>query len=279
MNDQRHDDEFEEFLDGKSKLTERYTALGREEPPPEIDARILAAARDSAKIHRLEFGPRGGWLKPVALAATVLLSFSLVMNIVIDMPVRFEQVITGSSDRPADAGATMREEKGGIQEPNLSVSSSTAAVDGADAGESVIGRARSADDAAALAPLPLAEISVQARRLAGLDFGAAMLIVTDYVAATDRQRRADDSRSFTARRQAPAKAESVRDRPSSPAPAEPAPVSTDERDRAADPESWLREIASLSAAGANEAADERLVEFLDRYPDHPVSVKIRGRGE
>lgn len=272
MNDQRHDDEFEEFLDGRSKMTERYTALGREEPPPEIDARILAAARDSAKIHRPAFGPRGGWLKPVALAATVLLSFSLVMNIVIDTPVRYEQVITGKSDRPGDAEATMREEKDGLQEPNLPVAPSMAVTDGADARESAIGSGRSADDTAASAPSNLAEISVQFRRITEVDFTAARLIVTDYIAAADRQQNADDSSSFAARRQAFAKTESVRDRPASPAPA-------DDHDRAADPESWLREIASLSAAGETEAADARLVEFLDRYPEHPVSVKIHGRGD
>lgn len=55
--------------------------------------------------HEAEYGPRGGWLKPAALAATVLLSLSVVLNILVDSPDRFEQVgarqpVTGPAVQP-----------------------------------------------------------------------------------------------------------------------------------------------------------------------------------
>jgi len=144
-------------------------------------------------------GPRGGWLKPATLVATVLLSFSLVMNIVIDAPVRYEQVGSGIIDAP-DAPAIR-------------------------------------DDAAA-----------RARRAVDADLVGALLTVTRFTA------RADQS------------GESPGEWPGA-------------QHASSETETLLRAIAGLSAAGDRAAAGERLIEFLVRYPDHPVSVKIRGRGE
>ena len=45
-----------------------------------------------------------------------------------------------------------------------------------------------------------------------------------------------------------------------------------------DPESVLRDIERLKAGGESAAAGTLLDEFLVRYPDHPVSVKIRQQG-
>lgn len=143
---------------------------------------------------RADNGPRGGWLKPAALAATVLLSFSLVMNIVIDVPPRYEQV--GS-----DAGAVSRE------------------------------------------PAGRKEATGQARRAVDANPAAALLTAAAFAADAGRAGNRQDADD--------APDESL---------------------------AMLRAIADLAAVGEVAAARERLVEFLVRYPDHPVSVTIYGQG-
>jgi hypothetical protein len=57
------------------KVRERYRALGRDEPPPELDARSLAPARRAAAR------PRRRWVLPVSIAAVVVLSVSVALQV------------------------------------------------------------------------------------------------------------------------------------------------------------------------------------------------------
>jgi hypothetical protein len=59
------------------KLAERYRALGREEPPAGLDARILAAARRAASARP---GLRR-WALPLSLAAVIVLSVTVTLQI------------------------------------------------------------------------------------------------------------------------------------------------------------------------------------------------------
>lgn len=58
------------------KVRERYRALGREEPPPELDARILDTARRAAARPG-----RRRWVLPVSIAAVVVLSVSVALQL------------------------------------------------------------------------------------------------------------------------------------------------------------------------------------------------------
>lgn len=79
-------EDFDEYLSGGSRVSQQYAALGGERPPAELDARILVEAERAAKIRTLPLTwKRRRWMGSVALAATVLLSFSLVMNIVTEV--------------------------------------------------------------------------------------------------------------------------------------------------------------------------------------------------
>lgn len=278
MNDTGQDKEFEAFLAGESRLDEQYRQLGHEEPPAGVDARIHAAAADAVQARHRDRGPRGGWLKPVALAATVLLSFSLVMNMVIDAPNRYEKVVTRPADTPSDDTVASREPRRPTPALKPSAIVPEIAADGLAAGAPVAGT-MSADDEPDGSAGPLDEIAVQVRRAAELDIENGLLIVADYVATADRERQNAPPALFANARKAVAKAEGESKRPAPGARAQDAAASGDERDRAGDPESWLREIASLNAAGSKAAAADRLGEFVARYPDHPVSVKIRGRSD
>lgn len=266
MTDPRDDKDFAAFLSGEpgSEPASRYTELGSEEPPPEVDARILAEARHAAEVRRRELGPRGGWLKPIALAATVLLTFSVVMNLVIDTPARFEQVVTAKTKS---------------RQPYKVAPDKSAAMD--------LARRADADQAP---PKALEEIMVTARKKSESlqnvpmavsayqsevdDIGlySALDVVAEYVAAANIPTEAGQLPAISRERQQLGK--SAVDQPVATAPAR-GIASGDERAPEDDPESLLRAIAQLHASGADAAAGERLEEFLDRYPDHPVSIDIR----
>ncbi len=300
MTEQPHDKDFAAFLDGKSDLAERYAELGREEPPPQVDARILAEARAAAKIHRAEFGPRGGWLKPVALAATVLLSFSLVMNVVIESPTRFEQVVTESAQTGAGGGANVPAKKlraltpppAGPNQPSATIPEERYpaldelwVADGDSIARTEIELDPGVDDlATAVNQAELARsvetMTVSARRIGG---DARLLIVSEYVAAAEAKfvsglAGAPEMKSTLAgktEKSQPVTADSV---------VTDARLAFGEKNQPDDgaeekpdgsPEAQLRDIERLRAEGESRSALVRLEEFVERYPDHPVSIQIR----
>jgi hypothetical protein len=56
------------------RVSERYRALGREQPPPELDAAILAASR---RRH-------ARWVVPVSIAAVVVLAVGVTLRVQIE---------------------------------------------------------------------------------------------------------------------------------------------------------------------------------------------------
>jgi hypothetical protein len=57
-----------------ARVSERYRALGREQPPPELDAAILAASR---RRH-------SRWVVPVSIAAVVVLAVGVTLRVQIE---------------------------------------------------------------------------------------------------------------------------------------------------------------------------------------------------
>jgi hypothetical protein len=271
VTDQRDDKEFEAFLAGESELTDRYVELGREEPPPELDAYILAKARNAAKIHQAEFGPRGGWLKPVALAATVLLSFSVVMKTGVDTPTRFEQVSSTSMQKPARLNAEILVKEAGAPEAqrkmeNLLISNGLEEITVTLRKQSVESK-----DVSLGVSAVRSEVSLT-------DRDAALSIVAEYVAAADSDRIEADAIES---RFLPEEEQSRTAMPGSIA-AEKFMSSVNEPeaddDLWMDPELMLQEIERLNTGSSSAEAAMLLDEFLARYPDHPVSVNIRQQG-
>jgi hypothetical protein len=265
--DQQHNDEFESFLAGESELSDRYAELGHEQPPPEIDARILAEARRAAKLRKIRFGPRGGWLKPVALAATVLLSLSIVLNIIMEAPIRYEPAISESIEA----------------EPATPARKALRATPEKPAGAPVRGQAMADDEMAETMPRSTGQITAAQKPLAeqpgvgrpGPGKDAALLIVAGYVAALDSGQA--DTKGFALMEKA-RRTQSAAERV-----AEPDTTTEDQRradgnpgaNLAANPDAMLLEIDRLSSGGAITEAHDRLDQFLHRFPDHPVSKKIR----
>jgi hypothetical protein len=99
-----HEDEFETYLRQRSVLPGRPSSLEGIEPPKDLDAIVLDKARRA--IHapppmRLYRAPR--WALPVALAATILLSFSVVLNISLTTRPSGQHALTDQTSRASGA--------------------------------------------------------------------------------------------------------------------------------------------------------------------------------
>lgn len=81
------DRDFEKYLEGDSSLSRAYRASATDSPPVSIDKAVrdaLAAEHAETAVQRSRFHEWHRVLVPMAAAATVLLSFSLVMQLVLD---------------------------------------------------------------------------------------------------------------------------------------------------------------------------------------------------
>ncbi|MDH4173166.1 MAG: hypothetical protein OEW96_12875 [Betaproteobacteria bacterium] len=81
--------------DRDTRVSERYRALAREEPPPELDAAILAAARRR----------RARWAVPVSIAAVVVLAVGVTLRVQIEERKDAEQIALSPQVMQAPAPA------------------------------------------------------------------------------------------------------------------------------------------------------------------------------
>ncbi|MDH5577304.1 MAG: hypothetical protein OEZ09_02515 [Betaproteobacteria bacterium] len=81
--------------DRDTRVSERYRALAREEPPPELDAAILAAARRR----------RARWAVPVSIAAVVVLAVGVTLRVQIEERKDAEQIALSPQVMQAPAAA------------------------------------------------------------------------------------------------------------------------------------------------------------------------------
>jgi hypothetical protein len=71
----------DEYLKGDSDVSRQYRELGRDEVPPELDRRVLAAARDAVANEGTQRSRSWlRWSAPVALAASVVLVITVVLE-------------------------------------------------------------------------------------------------------------------------------------------------------------------------------------------------------
>ncbi len=76
------DKELEEFLAGTSPVSRAYRARADAEPPGEIDAAVLAAAREA--VGTQPRSTRYGWPYAIGIAATLVLGVALVLQIAVE---------------------------------------------------------------------------------------------------------------------------------------------------------------------------------------------------
>lgn len=85
VNEHVSDMELERYLRRRDRLSQEYAALGSEGPPAELDVQVLERARRALdEDSRSPFWRRANWPRITALAATVVLSFALVVRLAIE---------------------------------------------------------------------------------------------------------------------------------------------------------------------------------------------------
>jgi hypothetical protein len=92
------DRELEDFLARRSRVTAAWRELPGEEPPPALDARVRALAAAELRPQERERAAPLRWLRPAALAATLVLSISLVLRLDREAEPPAERLASGPVD-------------------------------------------------------------------------------------------------------------------------------------------------------------------------------------
>ena len=257
MNEPREDRELQNYLDGKSDESRQYAQLGAEEPPPDVDARILAEAERAVKVRKLP-AHRAPPFKAFAWAAVVVLSFSLVLNILFREPALDPLPATAPLARESDAPVIYAEREQAEMGETVVTARKSERKYAAQANEEV------PPEQPAAAPLPASPGRLAASAddadtfvgLAGTASGYAqdsvtgsLQVVTEYF-EDDRKTAADTRQSLLESMSAPAEIE----------------------------DDALRRILRLHEGGETATALHELSEFRERFPEHPVSVRLEELG-
>ncbi|HXJ10505.1 MAG TPA: hypothetical protein VNH12_13450 [Burkholderiales bacterium] len=233
-------------------VSRRYRELGREEPPPALDARLRAEARSALETRAAPLvAPTGRrrWYFPVAAAAVIVLAVAVTTQVEREQP--SEPVAAtqeGKKEAAPEAKQKIEEAKPLRQAPKVE--------------ESPAKRAE---------PRPFAQQPKDQ-------------VAASPPAAGERGSGAERSRDEFSRNN--------RDRQERPAAAPPAPAAPAETRSAearskmrADtasgavagaavtfqtPEAWLAHIQALRQAGSDDEADRQLDAFRKRYPDYKI---------
>jgi hypothetical protein len=218
------------------KVSSRYRELGREEPPPELDAAILAASRRAAKVHPAPLvAPTGRrrWYFPVAAAAIIVLAAAVTFHMDRQRPEPDMPVAAAPAPEPAKTPVIKRSE-----------------VERKASRAEAPKRERRTDDARkpaayGFAPEPPAQTAQTQRPApAPASSPAAADAAREVASVTQGSAGAAAARSEVRAARLMAQTES--------------------------PERTLERIAELRRQSRHEEADKALAEFRKRYPDYKI---------
>ena len=250
------DRELEEFLAGRGRISEAYREARRTESvPAELDAAILAAAREAT---RLSVVRRPRWLAPLALAATLALSLSVLMNIWRD-PVLREQVATSpSAERVVITAPTV------TTEPAPAMMADEVEKKKAE----VMKRAEGARAKSAPPPPPALAPASEPMPEAARGQALESRVMEEQERRLERKSNADFGAAMSAPADASADASAPKEVQPQSLSAPASPVRSIE--------AWIEDIRGLRARGDIEAADRELRAFRLAYPDHilPDDLKV-----
>lgn len=254
-------------------LSQRYRASASEEPPEQLDAAILAAAKRAvASQPRSAEAPRllRRWYVPASLAAVVMLSVIVTLRIEREQP---ELAL------PEAAPVAREKEQKPVQQVPPALEPRTVLP-----AEVVLRAAPKSAPAqsATQPPAPGFAVDPKARRDAAPPAAARETIAGDSGLARDAapaqqasaeaasgriaENAADRSAGAGARREARAM--------SAPSPAAP---QTALAKRELAPEEWLERIADMRKQGRDKEADEQFAEFKRRFPEFRISGPMMER--
>lgn len=236
-------DEREKPLD--DALRKLYRGLPRVDPPPAIDAAVLAAAHVSVATQ-----PRRNWAVPVSLAAVLVFSVAVTLRVAEERPeARQIQVSPPPPSAPTAAKPV---------EPS------------ADA---------PASDPAPQAKPPLRPAPVQRERIAKPKAPAeervAMAPPPAFVPSPQTDSAQPPAPAAATGQSPPLAERSAARTDRAPMMAKSAASESSLASAAAlAPEAWLARIVEMRAQGRHKEADESYAEFRRRFPDYTISPEI-----
>jgi len=281
------------------RLERLYREAAREAPPTHLDAAILAAARREvgARPHALAPALRR-WHVPVSIAAVIVVSVSLVILVRDERPMLMmgdERAAMPSKERQVpEEGSRRREQAAGPPTQETPARTAKAIAQPPTAAPSP--PRRESDDDARISK-GLMALDEQTRRLRESEPspvpGAGDMMKPAAMAAPPQvaEERAAPAPTATAGRMADAPAAPVEspaapsaaDTPPLRALARAAPTKVVEQDRQPvwhgfekePPEKWLAQVEELRRQGRTADAEEMLVEFKRRFPQHPLPLSSK----
>jgi hypothetical protein len=231
--------EFEAYIRRRSSLSRSYRNLDLESPPRELDEAVMSLAREAHTLKR----PEGRevyirWMAPVAFAATVVLVFTVVLQVVI-RPHHYSTVASGEQPssnfadsqlprrQPVAAPAPELRESDRAISPAHQVAASPAAAPAS---------AMALQEAKTAAPRPAVRAEAEA---SGSIHQRMADAAPESVSVTAARTQASPLRRFDTKSESPT-----------------------------EPEAWLARIEELRRTGQAAAADEQMKLFLAKYPDY-----------
>jgi len=274
------DRELERYLQGGDSLTRAYAELKSERPTPALDQAVLAQAKAALRPNSHARGGRHfGWPALTAIAATVLLSFTLVMRVVLESETPHESPLSApaaSAPGTIDAAAPAALED--YAPPSTESDRSFAPPPASPVAGSSIEKSRSVIEAeirAASESGPTvdesnaqeaAASSLETNRAAAPKLNGAHGVTAEPARPVARERVDAYSRAPVSDGHA---------QPAAAAAAGPEPqqslVSAEslaKKEQPRPPQEWLAEIERLRASGDIEMADRELERFRQAYPGY-----------
>ncbi len=268
------DEALERYLQQSGPLSRAYLELGDERPAASLDQAVISEARAAIAERRQSRRSQWHWAGITAVAATVLLSFALVMRVALE-PQPVAPVPMADQQRANDgpSASALARESAGLAAPASNAPAEAPEVDtGLEAPsakkEDTVRSTNEQDEGLSRAPRRLK--AAGARH----ELTTADREIAEPVSALDEMK--PPSAASTAPASPPVAALPAYNTAGPPAP----PASNEALQKAGvkPPEEWLDEIASLRANGDEEAAEREYAEFRKAYPDYvPGTVTTPNR--
>jgi hypothetical protein len=241
MTGPEYEAELEAFLKRRSLMHRRLSDIDHAEPSSDLDRIVLNRAREAIETPSEPLLRSSRWALPIGLSAAILIAFTVVLNIEHQggkgtVASNVSPAAEAQQIAPAVARAASVRESAGAEPRVLS--------------DSPTGERRDQQPAAKTAEVPAPALANSDDVAEPHDVGSASADSARLVAS-----RAAIRSTVEARVPAPAPASTPAEKVANPH---------------ATPDSWLREINRLRAAGKTADADRELAAFRAAYPTHPA---------
>jgi hypothetical protein len=258
VSDSEQDDEFEAYLKRRVPIDKGMSPLNRLEPPAELDRIVIGKARKAIQgASPLQIYRAPKWALPVGLAATILVSFAILL----DLGVRAKRNEARSEPATSPAGSIAAPEGAAPAQSAPAASAVTLAAETEPEFTSDRARTRLARaEKAAKRARPEAETGVRLQEEVVVSAPRRAAADTAYSSAAPIA-AAPDISPEAGLTSVPIPAPAL-------PPAQPGP-NTAKRDTL-EPASWLAKIDKLRSTGQTAEADSEMKRFREAYPDYPV---------